>query len=174
MVLAIVASVFFLSAGSLNFKEAWIFLLAFALSSSMLGIYLFKKDKRHITNRLNVGNAAEKEKGQKIIQLFLNLFSVGLLVVPGLDHRFHWSTVPVSFAIIADILLVAAFLIVLLVFRENNYASNIIETTSDQKVISSGFNGSTMATFLSTVMCAMSVWLYHSVGTTLMIVPDLP
>lgn len=59
-------------------------------------------------------------------------------ILPGLDHRFHWSSVPPLVSFISDGFVVLGFLIIFLVFRENSYASGIIEVAPDQKVIDTG------------------------------------
>ena len=86
-----------------------------------------------------MGPVEEKEKAQKIIQVFASIFFISILIVPSLDHRFGWSHVPVYIVIVGDILVVLGFFIVFLVFRENTFASATIEIATDQKVISTGF-----------------------------------
>jgi protein-S-isoprenylcysteine O-methyltransferase Ste14 len=88
--------------------------------------------------RLKAGPWAEKEKKQKIIQTFASLFFILLIVVPALDHRFHWSDVAIHFVLVGDIFVLLGLLIVFLVFKENSYAAGIIEISKEQKVISTG------------------------------------
>ena len=84
------------------------------------------------------GAIAETRISQKIIQAFANVFFIGLLVFPGLDHRFHWSNVINFIVIFADIFIVIGFIIVHLVFKENTFTSATIEIDKDQIVVSSG------------------------------------
>ena len=61
-----------------------------------------------------------------------------ILIVPALDHRYGWSVVSPYVNAIGDVLIVAGFYIVFLVFKENTYASALIEVDTDQKVIATG------------------------------------
>jgi protein-S-isoprenylcysteine O-methyltransferase Ste14 len=91
-----------------------------------------------IEGRLKAGPSAEKEKKQKIIQTFASLFFILIIVVPALDHRFHWSDVPIQLVLVGDIFVLLGLLIVFLVFKENSYAAGVIEVSKEQKVISTG------------------------------------
>ena len=61
-----------------------------------------------------------------------------MLVVPALDHRFHWSEMPLYASVGGDVLLALGFLIVFFVCKENTFASAIIEVAPEQQVISTG------------------------------------
>ena len=80
----------------------------------------------------------QKETSQKIIQLFAQIAFLLIIIFPALDHRFGWSTVPPYVNIAGDILVAIGFYIVFLVFRENSYASALIEVDTEQKVVSTG------------------------------------
>jgi protein-S-isoprenylcysteine O-methyltransferase Ste14 len=88
--------------------------------------------------RLHAGPLTEKEKSQRIIQIFSSVFFLSLLIEPGLDFRFHWSSVPVPLVLVGDIGVLLGFWIVFLVFRENGFASATIEIRKGQKVIATG------------------------------------
>jgi protein-S-isoprenylcysteine O-methyltransferase Ste14 len=63
---------------------------------------------------------------------------VALLVVPALDRRFGWSSVPPFVVFSGDLLVAAGFYIIFLVYRENTYTSATIEIAEGQKVVSTG------------------------------------
>jgi protein-S-isoprenylcysteine O-methyltransferase Ste14 len=128
----------FLSAWSLNYWQAWLFLALFSTSISGITLDLMRRDPALLERRLRAGASAEKEKTQKVIQAVANVFFLALIIVPGLDHRFGWSHVPVALVLTGDGLVVIGLYIVFLVFRENSYTSGIIEVASDQRVISTG------------------------------------
>jgi protein-S-isoprenylcysteine O-methyltransferase Ste14 len=60
------------------------------------------------------------------------------VVIPAIDHRCAWSAVPLYGVAAGDVLVALGFLIVLFVFKENTFASAIIEIGTGQKVMSSG------------------------------------
>ena len=129
----------FLPSWSLDYWQAWTYWLIFLVSvTAITAHFLKKKDQNLIVSRLKPGPAAEKESGQKLIQASASLFFVLLILIPALDHRFHWSRVPTYLSIAGDVFVVLGLLIIFLVFRENSYTSGIIEVSEEQKVISTG------------------------------------
>jgi protein-S-isoprenylcysteine O-methyltransferase Ste14 len=87
---------------------------------------------------VNAGPGAEKEKSQKLIQLFASLAFTGLIILSSLNHRFSWSNVPLSVVIAGDALVALGFLIIFIVFKENTFTAATIAVAPDQKVISTG------------------------------------
>ncbi|MEZ4860842.1 MAG: isoprenylcysteine carboxylmethyltransferase family protein [Caldilineaceae bacterium] len=128
----------FLAAGTLRFWQAWLYLAVFFLCTLLITIYLINYDQRLLASRVQAGPTAETQTAQQVIQSLASLLFIGLFVVPGLDFRFHWSTVPVLISLVADSLVALSFWIVFLVFRENSYTSAVIEVASEQTVIISG------------------------------------
>jgi protein-S-isoprenylcysteine O-methyltransferase Ste14 len=70
--------------------------------------------------------------------LFTSTGFIALLVVPALDHRFGWSTVPAGVVIAADLLVALGFYLIFLVYRENTFTSATIEVAENQTVVSTG------------------------------------
>ncbi len=132
------AVLIFGAAWTFDYWQGWIFLFAFFTIVTYITFHFLKSDPGLIERRLKAGSAAEKEKSQKIIQAFANLFFLAIIVFPVLDHRFGWSDVTAIESLIGDLLVVVGLLIVFLVFRENSYTSAIIEVGSEQKVITTG------------------------------------
>ena len=134
----ILGALLFGSAWSLRYWQAWAFLAVFGASITAITVYLLQNDPALLERRLRAGASAEKEKSQKIIQAVANIFFLSLIIVPGLDHRFSWSHLPVWLSVAGDSLVVIGLSIVFLVFRENTYTSGVIEVAPDQRVISTG------------------------------------
>ena len=76
--------------------------------------------------------------GWNIIQSLTAIGFIAMLVVPALAHRFGWLTVPLSVAVAGDVLVALGFLIIFFVYKENSFASAIIEVVPEQEVISTG------------------------------------
>ena len=100
--------------------------------------YLVDKDPQLLQRRMSGGPAAEKEPTQKIIMFFASLGFIGLLIFAALDHRFVWSRMPPYMALAGDGLVVAGFIAIFFVLKENTFSSATIELAADQKVISTG------------------------------------
>lgn len=133
----VIALAIFLSAGTLNYWQAWVYLCVAVVSSIPLTLYI-TNDPVLLENRMKAGPSAEQRPVQKIIVLSLALPGVAAFIVPGLDHRFGWSSMPVWLSLAGDLLIPFSMWIVYRVFRENSFASATVEIGKDQRVISSG------------------------------------
>lgn len=138
MLIVIMGILIFLPAWTINYLQAWLYLLTFAISTILITIYLFKNDKELLKRRLNAGSTAEKEKSQKTIQSMASVFFCLIYIIAGLDYHFNWSNIPLYISVLSNILVMLGFFIVFLVFKENSYTSAIIEVGKEQKVISTG------------------------------------
>jgi protein-S-isoprenylcysteine O-methyltransferase Ste14 len=138
MLLITLGALLFISAWTVYYPQAWLYLLTFAVSTIWITVYLFKNDPKLLGKRVNAGAAAEKEKSQQTIQAIAGVFFCLLYVVAGFDFRFHWSRIPELLSVSANIFVFLGFVIVFLVFKENSYTSAVIEVHRDQKVISTG------------------------------------
>jgi protein-S-isoprenylcysteine O-methyltransferase Ste14 len=136
--IVILALLLFLAAGTIHYWQAWIFLAVFSAAVLMITSYLVKNDPKLLERRLSAGPGAEKERNQNLIQFLAMIAFLSVLVVPAIDHRYRWSTMPPYVVAIGDILVVLGFLIVFLVFKENTYTSATIEVASEQRVIATG------------------------------------
>ena len=136
--LVVIALALFIPAGSLAYWQAWVFLAVFGVCVLLITIYLFRYDQGLLSRRTQAGPVAETNPAQKIIQSFASLFFILLIIVPGLDYRFHWSNLPPAVVVFSDLMVVLGLYSVFLVFRANSYASGTIEVAEQQKVVTTG------------------------------------
>jgi protein-S-isoprenylcysteine O-methyltransferase Ste14 len=134
----VVGAIIFAAAGTTDYWQAWLFLACYFAASLVVSFWLARNDTALLERRMRGGPFAEGERSQKIIMAITSLGFVALLVVPGLDRRFGWSSMPGSVAILGDLLLLLGWLGILAVFRANSYAAATIQVTSGQTVISTG------------------------------------
>jgi protein-S-isoprenylcysteine O-methyltransferase Ste14 len=134
----ILGACLFISAGTFNYWQAWLYLGVFLSCTIFITVYLFRYDQKLLSSRVQSGPTAETQKSQKIIQSLASLAFIGMLVLPGLDQRFQWSRVPNWLVLLSAIMVSLGFYCVFLVFRENSFTSAIIEVANDQRVIESG------------------------------------
>lgn len=130
--------ILFLPAWTLNYWQAWVFIIVFMTTVNAIGIYLSVKDPELLERRKKVGPAAETKLAQKLIMSLSLVGLIAMLVFSVLDHRFGWSLVPPYASLVGDALIVLGFLIIFIVFKENSFGSATIQTVADQKVISTG------------------------------------
>ena len=134
----ILAVLLFLPAWTLNYWQAWVFLLVFGVSVFLITLYFLRKDPNLIQSRLKAGPVAEQQKSQKVIQALASLFFILPFITSSLDHRFGWSKIPAWIVLPGDLLVALGLYMVFLVFRENTFTSATIEVKEQQKVISTG------------------------------------
>jgi protein-S-isoprenylcysteine O-methyltransferase Ste14 len=126
----------FLLAGTLNYWQAWVFILVFVGSVSAIGLYLAVKDTALLERRKKFGPTKEQSPVQRIAISIGVLALLGVLIFSALYHRFQWSPVPTYVSIAGDVLVALGLLINILVFKENSYGGASIETVEGQRVIS--------------------------------------
>lgn len=126
---------FFLPARTLKFWEAWVYLGVVFLCATGVILYFLKKDPEFLARRMRT---KEKVKEQKLIIKLGWLLFMPTFVLPGFDKYYGWSEIPIYLIIISDFFVLLGYLIVVRVFKENSYASRVVEVDSNQKVISTG------------------------------------
>jgi len=128
----------FLSAGTLRYWEAWVFLIVFSIATALLTFDVSKHDPELLERRMHIGPAAETRPVQKLA-VALALFALFLtMVVPAFDHRFGWSQVPPWLIVFGDCGVILSYLIFFWVMRENSFAAATIQVAKGQRVISTG------------------------------------
>jgi protein-S-isoprenylcysteine O-methyltransferase Ste14 len=131
----------FLPAWTLNYWQAWIFIVVFSTSTNIIGVYLSLNDPVLLERRKNIGPAAEQRMAQKVIISVGIIGFLGLIVFSAFDHRFGWSLVPPYISVVGDALVALGLLIDLFVFKENSYGASNVQTFEEQKIISTGLYG---------------------------------
>ena len=134
----LVALPIFIPAWTLNYPQAWILLTVFSLSVLAITVYLMRNDTKLLERRVKAGPGTEKEKNQKIIQPLMFITFGATLILPAIDHRCGWSSVPVYVVAAGDMLVALGLLLIFFVFKENTFASAIVEIDVDQKIINTG------------------------------------
>lgn len=134
----VMAALLFVAAGTLDYWQGWAFLAVYFAASVAITLYLMKADPALLARRMRGGPLAETEPAQKIIMSIASLGFIGLMILPGLDHRFGWSRPTVSAVVAGDLLLLVGWVGIFFVFRENSFTSSTIELSENQRVISTG------------------------------------
>jgi protein-S-isoprenylcysteine O-methyltransferase Ste14 len=138
-ILAVVmGALLFLASGTIRYWEAWAYLAVFLGASTFTTLDLLRRDPDLLERRMKGGPAAEEEASQRVIMFFASLGFIGLLVVPALDHKFGWSSVPLYQVVAGNLLVMVGVYFIHLVYRENTYAAATIRVEAGQRVISSG------------------------------------
>lgn len=131
----ILIGLLFLPAGTWAYREAWFYLLTLLIPMSLILVYFLKKDPALLIRRMKTG---EKEPTQKLIVRLALIPFLLAFILPGLDHRFGWSSVPDPVVAVATVCILLGYLLFFLVLKENRFASRVIEVVNEQRVIQSG------------------------------------
>src|SRR5215472_8325207 len=94
--LVLLGGLTFVSAGTIRCWQGWLFWLSFSISVIGITVYLLRNDPALVERRMRAGPRAESRPTQKIVQAINLVMFAGIVIVPGLDHRFGWSQVPAA------------------------------------------------------------------------------
>jgi protein-S-isoprenylcysteine O-methyltransferase Ste14 len=127
-----------LPAGTLNYWQVYLYFAVITIPMLLVLRYFLRYDPKFLERRTR---GREKVKEQKLIQMINLPVFMAAFIIPGLDRRFGWSDVPVEIIVITNIVILGGYLIIFNVFRQNSFASRIVETDREQKVITTGLYG---------------------------------
>jgi protein-S-isoprenylcysteine O-methyltransferase Ste14 len=135
------ALVLFLSAGTVVWPAGWTFLaLLFGYAAAQCR-WLLRLNPGLLIERMTGIGKAGQPTWDKVFYLLLNVFILAWLVLMALDAvRYRWSQMPGWLQVLGGILLLAAYYLFFLVFRENPYASPAVRVQQErgQTVVSTG------------------------------------
>ncbi|MDD6478751.1 MAG: isoprenylcysteine carboxylmethyltransferase family protein [Oscillospiraceae bacterium] len=161
----LVSLLIFVPAGTISFKNGWLFLGILFIPMFLAGIFLMFKNPELLKKRLD---AKEKQKEQSTVVKLSGLMFLSGFIVAGLDFRFGWYPLPKGVSIAATIVFLAAYILYAEVFRENTYLSRTVKVEENQKVIDTGLYGivrhpmycATLLLFLSMTIVLGSVFSF--------------
>ncbi len=134
----LVGVLIFLPAGTLSYKNGWLFMGILFVPMFLAGIVMMFKNPDLLKKRLR---AKETQNEQSLVVKLSGLMFLIGFVVAGLGVRFGWYTLPRSVVIGAAVVFLAAYALYAEVLRENTYLSRTIEVQENQKVIDTGLYG---------------------------------
>lgn len=135
LVFPLLGAMIFLPAGTLSYWQAWVYLAILFVPMVFALVYFLIFSPALLERRMRI---REKEAEQQLIVKLASIVILLVYLLPGFDHRFHWSLVPIWLVVIADILVFLGYAFILLVMRENPYAARTIEVEPDQTVVTTG------------------------------------
>jgi protein-S-isoprenylcysteine O-methyltransferase Ste14 len=131
--LAVLGAILFLSAGTLAWPEAWVYLAAVAVPGLAAGILLARHDPALLAERM--GSLIQRgQKGwDKILMSAFFLLYIGWLVLMAFDaERFHWSAMPLAAKILGTFLIVLTSYLMWIVTRENSFAAPVVRVQRER------------------------------------------
>ena len=134
----IVGLLIFLSAGTVNFWNGWLFMGVLFIPMFIVGIIMFFKSPELLKKRLN---AKEENGEQKQVILYSGILFILCFVLAGFNFRYEWIILPDIVVIIASIVFVISYILYAEALRENEFLSRTIEVQENQIVIDTGLYG---------------------------------
>jgi protein-S-isoprenylcysteine O-methyltransferase Ste14 len=132
----------FLSAGTVDYWQAWVLLLVlFGFSGWLPSVYLLVKDPEALERRMRGGPAAETRPAQKVAMAVFWPSLFAMLVFSALDHRFGWSSLATEISLVGAVLVALGSALVTLVMFQNTYAATTVHIEDSQKVVATGVYG---------------------------------
>ncbi len=128
----------FIPAWTLDYWQAWVFIMFMMIPLSFGSLYTSIKDPALAQRREKISPTAQQSVPEKVFVCIVLLSSGALLVVAALDHRFSWSQMSPYVSLAGDGLIALFFLIGFFVFKVNSYAAATVQTFEGQKVVSTG------------------------------------
>lgn len=131
----------FLPAGSISWWAGWVYLILVFGFAVALTFWLLKFNPDLLAERLTgIGKPDQKSWDKTFLSLLALVFFAWLVLMPLDAVRFRWTHVPLWIQWAGALLLLAAFYIFYLAFRENSYLSPAVRVQKErgQTVISTG------------------------------------
>ena len=136
--LIIVALLLFLPAGTLAYRNGWLFIGLLFVPMFFLGLVLLCKAPELLEKRLKSKEEATEQK--QVVGLSALMFLAGFILA-ALEYRFQWTQLSDGIVLTASILLLFSYGMYMEVMRENAYLSRVIEVQENQTVIDTGLYG---------------------------------
>ena len=124
--------------GGLYYWQGWLLMGVLFIPMFIIGIIMLVKNPELLKKRLN---NKEKIKEQKTIVLYSGLMFIVGFVTSGLNHRFEWILLPNIVIWSSAFLFLLAYLLYIIVLKENQFLSRTIEVEEKQKIIDTGLYG---------------------------------
>lgn len=135
LIIPLICAFFFLPAGTLDYWEAWVYLVVLLLPMGFVIRYLYIHSPDLLARRMQF---RERTRAQQRLQPVANLVILIAFILPGFDRRWEWSQVPAWLVAAADAAVLLGYGLVFLSFRENRYAARVVQVEAAQQVIRSG------------------------------------
>ena len=136
--LIIISALLFISAGTLAYWQAWLFIAILFIPMFVAGIVMMIKNPSLLRKRLN---AKEEQSEQKTVIALSGIMFLAAFITSGLNFRFGWIVLPDFVTYISAAVFLIAYVLYAEVMRENEYLSRTIEVQENHKVVDTGLYG---------------------------------
>src|SRR5678815_1225940 len=78
------------SAQTLDYWQGWFYTVMVSVVEGVVVVFVVLRNPGLVQRRLKIGVSAEPRRAQKAAMALVAVFSGLLLIIPSLDHKFHW------------------------------------------------------------------------------------
>ncbi|MBW2974451.1 isoprenylcysteine carboxylmethyltransferase family protein [Candidatus Woesearchaeota archaeon] len=128
--------ILFWPAGTLNWAEAWTYIVLQLGYAIILTSYFLRHNPEMIRKRMAM--KLPPRLWDKIVMSFVVVAMTSLLIIPGLDVRHGWSSIPAWLEAIGFIGFLISSYWIFLVMKENSYLLKTVEIQKNQKTVTTG------------------------------------
>lgn len=123
-------ALFFGSAGTFNWPEAWLFLFLYAVAVTGMVVWMKKNDPELLKERMSKKDA---KTWDKIIMVIYSILVMIMLAIAGFDAvRYHWSDVPLALKVIGFLGFFPAYMLIFWTMTQNRYLSDVVRIQEER------------------------------------------
>lgn len=162
--LILYGAMIFLPAGTLEWPEAWVYLIVQLGSMGVIAVWLWRHDPDLLKERLSMGDKGAK-KWDSYVRASFFLIIVAFFYVAAVDAtNYHWSAVPMWMKSLGVAGLIVIMTWMAWVMKENSYLSRVVRIQRErgQKVVTTG-----PYAFVRHPMYAGFLWYLPTISLTL-------
>jgi protein-S-isoprenylcysteine O-methyltransferase Ste14 len=124
-------ALFFGSAGSFNWIEAWLFLFFYVIAVTAMVTWLKKNAPELLKERMS--RKKDAKTWDKIILVAYSILVMIMLVVAGFDAiRYQWTHVPVGVRVLGFLGFIPAYMVIFWTMMENRYLSEAVRIQEER------------------------------------------
>jgi protein-S-isoprenylcysteine O-methyltransferase Ste14 len=130
----------FVSAGTLHWPAAWLFLVTSAVIGIGFGWWLAKTDPALLAERMRPMMQKDQPAADKKFMLVFGVIALIWFLAIGFDKRMHASDIPVALQALGLAMLLLTTAFIMWVMRENSFAAPVVKVQSERghRVVSTG------------------------------------
>jgi len=146
-VVGIFSVILFPVAQDWTWLEGWTLIIIIAINLGVGNYFINKYNPSVLRNRMKMKKEGITKKTKKPAQsdwfIFPMLFLgfIGALIVPAIDYRYNWSTIPLVWKLVGFFFLNLGTMMMELAMLQNAYASKVLDVRSGQELIKTGLYG---------------------------------
>lgn len=134
----LVALLVFVPAGTIDFRNGWIFMVILFIPMFFAGLVLMRKNPELLKKRLQT---KEKQTEQQTVVKLSGLMFLAGFILAGLDYRYGWTHLSDAAVIVSSAVFLGGYIMYAEVLRENTYLSRTVEVSEGQTIIETGLYG---------------------------------